>query len=92
MGFLIGAARRGWLQRCTKLCELQAHLCCLAVCINGCLLYPAPAADFIKIAPGECYCYSFTLPEDHPDGTFWVGSPPPDHVLRCLGCCLPPSC
>ncbi|EFN50742.1 hypothetical protein CHLNCDRAFT_142544 [Chlorella variabilis] len=28
-------------------------------------------ADFIKIAPGECYCYSFTLPEDHPDGTFW---------------------
>jgi len=30
-----------------------------------------PDAPHIDIAPGECYCYRFKLPEDHPDGLYW---------------------
>lgn len=30
-----------------------------------------PDAPHIDIAPGECYCYRFQLPEDHPDGLYW---------------------
>ena len=38
---------------------------------------PPAAADFIKISPGDCYCYGpFHLPPDHPDGTFWVSRLP----------------
>mmetsp|Transcript_15938 Transcript_15938/g.36907 ORF Transcript_15938/g.36907 Transcript_15938/m.36907 type:complete len:685 (+) Transcript_15938:412-2466(+) len=30
-----------------------------------------PEAPHISIKPGECYCYRFQLPEDHPDGLYW---------------------
>lgn len=30
-----------------------------------------PQADYITIKPGEERVYTFTLPEDHPTGTFW---------------------
>lgn len=30
-----------------------------------------PDAPHVDIAPGECYCYRFQLPEDHPDGLYW---------------------
>lgn len=29
------------------------------------------AADYITVKPGEEKTYNFTLPEDHPSGTFW---------------------
>jgi FtsP/CotA-like multicopper oxidase with cupredoxin domain len=30
-----------------------------------------PEAPHISIQPGQCYCYRFQLPEDHPDGMYW---------------------
>mmetsp|Transcript_2016 Transcript_2016/g.3774 ORF Transcript_2016/g.3774 Transcript_2016/m.3774 type:complete len:749 (-) Transcript_2016:701-2947(-) len=30
-----------------------------------------PHAPHVKIQPGECYCYRFRLPNDHPDGLYW---------------------
>mmetsp|Transcript_4567 Transcript_4567/g.13147 ORF Transcript_4567/g.13147 Transcript_4567/m.13147 type:complete len:682 (-) Transcript_4567:564-2609(-) len=30
-----------------------------------------PDAPHVAIKPGECYCYRFDLPEDHPDGLYW---------------------
>eukprot|EP00536_Pseudo-nitzschia_multiseries_P004373 jgi/Psemu1/295550/fgenesh1_pm.72_\ len=28
-------------------------------------------APHVAIRPGECYCYRFDLPDDHPDGLYW---------------------
>jgi FtsP/CotA-like multicopper oxidase with cupredoxin domain len=28
-------------------------------------------ADWVSAGPGECYCYQFYVPEDHPSGTYW---------------------
>lgn len=30
-----------------------------------------PTAPHIAIAPGECYCYKFNVPDHHPDGMYW---------------------
>ena len=29
-----------------------------------------PAAPHIKSDPGECYCYQFNIPENHPAGMY----------------------
>jgi len=28
-------------------------------------------ADWISAGPGECYCYQFYIPREHPTGTYW---------------------
>eukprot|EP00529_Nitzschia_sp_RCC80_P016040 CAMPEP_0113500606 /NCGR_PEP_ID=MMETSP0014_2-20120614/32433_1 /TAXON_ID=2857 /ORGANISM="Nitzschia sp." /LENGTH=669 /DNA_ID=CAMNT_0000394983 /DNA_START=103 /DNA_END=2109 /DNA_ORIENTATION=+ /assembly_acc=CAM_ASM_000159 len=28
-------------------------------------------AEWVSAGPGECYCYQFYVPEDHPTGTYW---------------------
>jgi FtsP/CotA-like multicopper oxidase with cupredoxin domain len=30
-----------------------------------------PEASHIAIHPGQCYCYKFQIPNDHPDGMYW---------------------
>ncbi|OEU08286.1 Cupredoxin [Fragilariopsis cylindrus CCMP1102] len=30
-----------------------------------------PEASHIAIDPGQCYCYKFQIPNDHPDGMYW---------------------
>jgi len=30
-----------------------------------------PEASHVAIHPGECYCYRFKIPNDHPDGMYW---------------------
>ncbi|KAG7347238.1 cupredoxin [Nitzschia inconspicua] len=30
-----------------------------------------PKAPHIAVAPGQCYCYRFQIPEHHPDGLYW---------------------
>ena len=40
---------------------------------HGLHLAPSPGADdsFLRIPPGELHEYRFTLPANHPAGTFW---------------------
>jgi len=30
-----------------------------------------PFAEHVKVNPGECYCYKFTVPKHHPEGMYW---------------------
>lgn len=30
-----------------------------------------PDAPHVAVGPGECYCYRFNVPEDHPEGMYW---------------------
>jgi FtsP/CotA-like multicopper oxidase with cupredoxin domain len=30
-----------------------------------------PTAPHVKIDPGQCYCYRFNVPQDHPGGLYW---------------------
>lgn len=40
---------------------------------HGLHVPPTGSADnnFLRVAPGESYNYEFTIPRDHPPGTFW---------------------
>jgi FtsP/CotA-like multicopper oxidase with cupredoxin domain len=29
------------------------------------------SAGYVSVRPGECYCYQFDIPANHPTGTYW---------------------
>lgn len=45
------------------------------IIVNPHLFYPQGtdqvSAPYINVGPGQCYCYNFYIPEEHPTGTYW---------------------